>query len=249
MIIMRDFKDKVAVITGAASGIGFGIANKCVQEGMNVVLADKNDESLNRTAKIMKKEGASVIAVKVDVSKASDLEKLAKKTIDTFGVIHMLFNNAGVQLLYKTILDSTLNDWKWIINVNLWGVIHGIKVFVPIMIEQDIEGYIINTSSILGKRARSGFSIYTAGKHGVEGFSRSLYNEVKKYGIKVSILSPAMVNTDWARKAGFDNPTAKGKVIEPEDIALVVQHLIELPDHITIWNVDVMALSQTLNPL
>jgi len=110
-------------------------------------------------------------------------------------------------------------------------------------------GHIINISSILGKRARGGLAVYTAGKHGIEGFSRALWNEVKEYGIKVSIVSPAMINTDWAKKAGIEKPFANGKMIEPEDIAHIIELLITLPEHYNIWNIDLMPLSQTIDPL
>jgi NADP-dependent 3-hydroxy acid dehydrogenase YdfG len=133
------------------------------------------------------------------------------------------------------------------IAVNLASVLYGCKAVLPVMIRQQ-SGTIINVSSILGKRARAGFSVYTAGKHGVEGFSRALFNEVKKHGIRVSVLSPAMINTDWAQKAGVEIPLSMGKLIEPEDVARVVQFMIETPAHLTLWNVDFMAHSQVMNP-
>src|SRR3972149_10750710 len=121
---MKDFKGKVAVITGAASGIGFGLAERCAQEGMKVVLAGINEDTLKKAEKEIKKTGAATLVVKCDVSKAADVEALAKKTMDAFGAVHLLFNNAGVGA-GSTAWESTLADWDWVLNVNLWGVIYG----------------------------------------------------------------------------------------------------------------------------
>jgi NAD(P)-dependent dehydrogenase (short-subunit alcohol dehydrogenase family) len=118
---MKDFRGKVAVITGAASGIGRGLAERCVEEGMKVVLADIEEEALASTEKEMKAAGASVLAVSTDVSKASDVEALAERTLDVFGAVHLLCNNAGVAA-GTTIWESTLADWEWVVGVNLWSV-------------------------------------------------------------------------------------------------------------------------------
>ena len=135
---MMDFKDKVAVITGAASGLGRAMADRCVQEAMKVVLADVEVEALAKTEASMKASGATVLAVRTDVSQARDLEALAQKTLEAFGAVHLLCNNAGVGTA-AAIWESTVADWEWVIGVNLWGVIHGVRVFVPIMLEQDTE--------------------------------------------------------------------------------------------------------------
>ena len=139
--IMKDFKDKVAVVTGAANGIGLGIVRRFVKEGMKVVLADINATALSKIEEELKASGAPFLSVLTDVSKPEDVEALAKKTIDTYGTVHLLFNNAGVQVP-GLILEYTLDDWKWVINVNLWGVINGIRIFVPIMLKQNIECHV-----------------------------------------------------------------------------------------------------------
>ena len=130
---MIEFKDKVAVITGAASGIGRSLSERCVQEGMNVVLADIDTKALATTEAELKTMGASVLSIPTDVSKAQEVNSLAQKTFETFGEVHLLFNNAGV-LGGGTIWESTLADWEWIIGVNLWGVINGVRAFVPLML-------------------------------------------------------------------------------------------------------------------
>lgn len=239
---------KVAAIAGASSGIGRATAIHLARNGYAVSICARRSELIHEIADSIQKEGGEVFALKADMTDWKQAQNFITGTVKELGRIDVLFNNAGAGIRFADFENLTIEEINEGVAVNLTSVLYGCKAVLPVMKGQK-RGHIINTSSILGKRARSGFSIYTAGKHGVDGFSRSLYNEVKKYGIKVSILSPAMVNTDWAKKAGFDNPTTTGKVIEPEDLALVVQHLIELPDHITIWNVDIMALSQTLNPL
>lgn len=197
---MKEFKDKVAVITGAAGGIGRGIADKCIQEGMRVVLADIDAKALSQTEEEMKAAGANVIAVLTDVSKASDIEALAQKTLDTFGAIHLLCNNAGVYMT-KPVWEHTVTDWKWVMGINLWGILHGIRVFVPIMLEQDIECYIINTASLAG--IVSGGGIYGMTKHAIVSISESLYYELTQKGSKVKafVLCPWYVNTQiWNNK-------------------------------------------------
>jgi len=156
---MKNFKDKVAVITGAASGIGRGLAERCAREGMKVVLADIEEPALKDAEKALKAGGADVLAVPTDVSRLSDIEALARRTIDTCGGVHLLFNNAGVQAgasVGRTLWENTLADWEWLLKVNLWGVIHGIKTFVPIMLGQDTECHIVNTSSMAGPDSGAG---------------------------------------------------------------------------------------------
>ena len=116
---MKDFKDKVAVVTGAASGIGRALATRCVREGMKVVLADIEATALAETARILDVGGANVLAVRTDVSRANEVEALAHKTLDRFGAVHLLFNNAGV-IKGGVLWEHSLADWEWIINVNLW---------------------------------------------------------------------------------------------------------------------------------
>jgi NAD(P)-dependent dehydrogenase (short-subunit alcohol dehydrogenase family) len=193
---MKEFKDKVAVITGAASGIGRAIADRCVQEGMKAVLADVEVETLTKTEASMKASGATVLAVRTDVSQARDVEVLAQKTLDAFGAVHLLCNNAGVGT-GASIWESTIADWEWVMGVNLWSVIHGVRVFVPIMLAQDTECHIVNTASIAGLISGPGLGVYKVTKHGVVTLSETLYHELVERGakVKVSVLCPGVVNT------------------------------------------------------
>ncbi|MFX1327536.1 MAG: SDR family NAD(P)-dependent oxidoreductase [Promethearchaeota archaeon] len=194
---MRDFRDKVAVITGGANGIGRGIANRAVKEGMKIVLADIEANALSKTEEELKELGGNVLSVLTDVSKAEDVKILAQKVLDAFEEVHLLCNNAGV-MLPGPMCDHSLPDWKWIINVNLWGVIHGILNFVPIMFKQDNECHIVNTASLAGLMSGdSGNGIYGATKHAIVALSEALAKELENANskIKVSVLCPSFVNT------------------------------------------------------
>ena len=175
---MRELKDKVAVITGAASGIGFGLAQHAAKEGMKVVLADVEESALKQAELRIKELGAETLAVKTDVSKAEDVEALANKTIDIFGGVHLLCNNAGVGGGVFA-LENSLADWKWVLGVNLWGVIHGVHYFARIMDKQDTECHIVNTASDAGFFIGAGIA-YTVSKHGIVALSEALYSELKK---------------------------------------------------------------------
>ena len=196
---MKEFKGKVAVITGAASGIGRGIAERCVSEGLKVVLADIDEANLTKAEAELKTSGGTVLGVRTDVSKRSDVELLARRAVDAFGQVHLLFNNAGVAAGGPP-WEATWNDWEWVIGVNLWGVIYGVKVFTPLMLAQNTECHIINTSSAAGLIA-GGFSApYTVTKHAVVALSESLYLTLQQRNslVKVSVLCPGLVRTNIA---------------------------------------------------
>ena len=150
---------RVAVITGAASGIGRGMAERFAAEGMAVVLADIEEEPLAKLEADLRAKGATVIAIRTDVSNADDVENLAMQTDNTFGAVHILCNNAGV-VCSRPIWDHTIADWEWVLGVNLWGVIHGVRTFVPRMLSQETECHIVNTASILGLVRGPGEGIY-----------------------------------------------------------------------------------------
>ncbi len=221
---MKDFKGKVAVVTGAASGIGKGIALRCAEEGMKVVLADVEDKTLAEAGKVISKLGGPTLAIRTDVSRAEDIEKLAKKTQDAFGGVHLLFNNAGVQTRMTT-WESTLADWEWVINVNLWGVIHGIRTFVRIMLQETTDCHIVNTSSAAALISAEVNATYSTTKAGVVTLSETLYLELKRRGphIGVSVLCPALVRTrlneaERNRPADLSNPPRE-TVQTPEELA------------------------------
>ncbi len=187
------------MITGGASGIGRGIAERCVREGMKVVLADIDEANLSQAETELKTPGGTVLGVKTDVSKRSDVELLARQAIAAFGGVHLLFNNAGVGAGGPP-WEATWNDWEWVIGVNLWGVIHGVKVFTPLMIAQNTECHIVNTSSAAGLGVGSVSAPYSVTKHAVVALSESLYITLQQRNslIKVSVLCPGLVRTNIA---------------------------------------------------
>lgn len=189
-------KENVAVVTGAASGIGRAMAERFAAEGMQVVLADVEATPLAQVAASLTAAGATVIAVKTDVSNAADVENLAQQTLDAFGAVHILCNNAGV-VCSRHVWEHSLADWEWVLGVNLWGVIHGIRAFVPRMLAQETECHIVNTASILGVVGGAGEGIYKVSKHGVVVLSETLAAELAQKGakIQVHVLCPGWVRT------------------------------------------------------
>lgn len=193
---MKTFKDKVAVITGAASGIGRALADRCAREGMRVVLADVEAPALAQAEAELKEGGADVLAVRTDVSQAGDVEALARKTLDAYGAVHLLCNNAGVGA-GSTAWESTIKDWQWVLGVNLWGVLHGIRTFLPIMLGQDAGGHIVNTASAAGLVSYTADATYHLTKHAIVALSEKLYYDLALRGarVHVSVLCPGMVDT------------------------------------------------------
>jgi NAD(P)-dependent dehydrogenase (short-subunit alcohol dehydrogenase family) len=219
---MKTFQGKVAVVTGAASGIGRALAERCVQEGMKVVLADVEAQALLQTSRDLAAQGAETLAVPTDVSQAAEVERLAKTAFETYEAVHLLFNNAGVGA-GKTAWESTLADWEWVLGVNLYGVIHGIRSFVPRMLESGAEGYIVNTASIAGLTSGPGLSVYMASKHAVVSLTETLYHELTIRGtsIGVSVLCPGFVKTriqdaERNRPARLQNAPSEQKLSREE---------------------------------
>lgn len=194
---MKDFKDKVAVITGAASGIGGALADHCAREGMKVVLADVEPGALAEAAAKLQAGGATVLAVRTDVSQAKDVQALAEKALEAFGAVHLLCNNAGVATSGTVVWESSLADWEWVMGVNLWGVIYGVRSFVPLMLAQNTECHIVNTASMSGLVSFPRASVYAVTKHGVVTLSETLHHELAERGgkVKVSVLCPGLVKT------------------------------------------------------
>lgn len=195
---MKDLTDRVAVVTGAASGIGRAMAESFLEAGMKVVLADIDEERLESTLGMLKNFAASILAVPTDVAQAAQVETLAEKTLDKFGAVHVLCNNAGIGYGHRNSWQTSLAGWDWIIGVNLMGVIHGIHTFMPIMLEQDTEAHIVNTASVAGLVGNAFNIPYGVTKHAVVALSESLHLEFLYRGlkVKVSVLCPGPVATD-----------------------------------------------------
>ncbi|WP_433464251.1 SDR family NAD(P)-dependent oxidoreductase [Spirillospora sp. CA-128828] len=187
---------KVAVVTGAASGIGRGMAEVFAGAGMRVVLSDVEEAALHSTVTDLQDAGADVRGVVADVSLAEDVTSLAETTLREYGAVHVLCNNAGVHVGSRPSWESTLDDWAWILEVNLMGVVHGIRAFLPVMIEQDEDAHIVNTASMAALLA--GGSLYGATKAAVLALSETVYLELVDGGLKprVSVLFPGLVDTN-----------------------------------------------------
>jgi NAD(P)-dependent dehydrogenase (short-subunit alcohol dehydrogenase family) len=205
---------KVAVVTGAASGIGFALAERFAQAGLHVVLADVEQDALAAAEQKIAAAGANTLAVHTDVSDEAAVQALAAAAVDSFGAVHVVCNNAGVGS-HADPWFGPVSAWQWVFGVNLWGVIHGIRAFLPLMASQG-EGYIVNTASIAGLLPGVG-PIYDAAKHAVVAISEDLYRAMKTAGlpIGVSVLCPGWVRTsildaarNWPPGLGELPPTA-----------------------------------------
>jgi NAD(P)-dependent dehydrogenase (short-subunit alcohol dehydrogenase family) len=192
---MKELHGKVAVITGAASGFGREFAIRCADEGMKVILTDIDTGGLGTTVALLK-PGTESLVIGSDVSSADSVEHLAKSTYDRFGACHLLFNNAGVGTA-GPIWTATLDDWKWTLGINVMGVVHGLRSFVPRMLAQKEESYIVNTASAAGLLAPPGSGVYAASKHAVVAITECLHHELRGQNapIGVSVLCPAFVDT------------------------------------------------------
>jgi NAD(P)-dependent dehydrogenase (short-subunit alcohol dehydrogenase family) len=189
---MDQVRGKVAVVTGGASGIGRALATRFIAEGMNVVIADVEQGPLEAAAAELGAHG-----VRTDVADAASVAALAHATLERFGAVHVLCNNAGVGGGGQ-IKDLTLKDWQWVIDVNLWGVIHGVHTFLPHLLQNPDGGHIVNTASMAGLVAAPGIGPYNAAKYGVVAISETLADELAAEGseVGVSVLCPGLVRTN-----------------------------------------------------
>jgi NAD(P)-dependent dehydrogenase (short-subunit alcohol dehydrogenase family) len=194
---VKDLAGKTAVITGAASGIGRALADRLAREGMKLVIADIDRARLGQVESELRARGAEVLALAADVARAAEVEALAEAAIRTFGAVHLACNNAGVVSLPAPSWEKRLEDWELVLGVNLWGVIHGIRSFVPRMLRQGEEGHVVNTASAAGLLAVPNGADYLASKHAVVSISESLHLELeaRKAKLKISVLCPGFVRT------------------------------------------------------
>lgn len=215
---MKDFSGRNAVVTGAASGMGLGIARKLAREGMNVVLADVEREPLARAKAEFEELNVRTLAVEVDVSDRQAMYDLAARIERDFGAVHLLANNAGVGFLGTPLDEISDADYDWVIGVNLMGVIHGIKAFVPAMKARGEDGHVVNTASIAGFHVHPGWhhGLYSATKYAVVALSEALREELAPFGIGVSVLCPAGVNTN-IYQAGRNRPARHGGAFRRAD--------------------------------
>ena len=237
---MEDFAGKVAVVTGAASGIGRAMAAAFAAEGMRLLLADVEVEPLEAAASELRDGGADVFAVTADVARAEDVERIGAAAMDVFGALHVACNNAGVSgggLSWEIDLET----WRWILDVDLWGVIHGVRTFTPLIIASG-GGHIVNTASMAGLTSNPGMGPYNVAKHGVVTLSETMYVELQMTHpeVGVSVLCPGWVRTriHESERNRPDEPGA-GEVGGPEvggaEVAETAEGLNALKEMVAGW--------------
>jgi NAD(P)-dependent dehydrogenase (short-subunit alcohol dehydrogenase family) len=217
---MREFEGKVAVITGAASGIGWGIAERLAAEGMKVVLSDIDQQGLDVAVQKLRQQERDVIGVLTNVADAASVDQLAAEALSAYGKVHLVCNNAGVAGGGAVpIWETTPKDWQWVFGVNFWGVLNGVRTFLPLLLDQGEEGHVVNTGSIAG--LVNGNGIYGVSKHAVVALSESMFSQLKLREAKVgvSVLCPGFVSTriyeaDRNRPAELQNENAAP--VDPE---------------------------------
>jgi NAD(P)-dependent dehydrogenase (short-subunit alcohol dehydrogenase family) len=209
---------RVAVVTGAASGIGFGLSERFVAEGMNVVMADVEEPALLEAAAKLSGPGATVLPLVTDVSSAKDVDALRDEAVRAFGAVHLLCNNAGVGGPTGRLWQVPGGDWRWVLGVNLGGVINGIRAFVPLLLEQD-AAHIVNTASIFGVFAGA-LGPYGISKHAIVALTETLYADLRAIGadskLGVSVLCPGAVRTNFGNSAR-NRPAGAGATLERDD--------------------------------
>src|SRR3954452_22133815 len=224
---MQELNGRVAVVTGGASGIGFALASAFAAEGMKVVLGDIEAPALDDAVAKLEASGAEVIGVRTDVSDDAQVAALAAAAVERFGAIHVACNNAGVGgggLSWEVPLDT----WDWVLGVNMWGVIHGIRAFVPIMIQQP-EAHLVNTASVAGLVAGPFMSPYNASKHAVVALSETLHHELAMMAphVKVSVLCPGWVNTRIGESTRNRPDAGERDAAQDAGFAQVLQPLLD----------------------
>jgi NAD(P)-dependent dehydrogenase (short-subunit alcohol dehydrogenase family) len=238
---MKDLGGKVAVVTGSGSGIGRGTALALADAGMHVVIADIDESSAGSVADEARAKGVRAAAIRTDVTDRASVESLADAAWSEFGAVHVLHNNAGVALFVR--LDSMTDaDWRWILSVNIEGVVNGLQAFIPRMKAQDGEKHIVNTASMAGMIAGQALGAYNATKFAVVAISETLHAELAPEGIGVSVLCPGVVSTNIMMNAVRGRPSGGSdmqspdldpslmRVIEPEEVGRLVRLGIENND-------------------
>ncbi|MFZ5652988.1 MAG: SDR family NAD(P)-dependent oxidoreductase [Pseudomonadota bacterium] len=212
---MKNVEGKVAFITGAASGMGLGMARAFARAGMKVMIADIEAEPAQKAAAELKGQGLDAAWVQVDVRKLEAVQAAADQTIKTFGKVHVISNNAGVAVGgYSE--TCNMRNWHWVVDVNLWGVVHGLQAFVPRILEQDEGGHVVSTASMAGMVGLRGAGPYNATKFAVVGMMETFAADHRKHNIDASVLCPGIVATNIG-ESGRNRPEEYGGAVKPSD--------------------------------
>jgi NADP-dependent 3-hydroxy acid dehydrogenase YdfG len=250
LTLVRPLDGKVAIITGASAGIGEAIAVTLAAEGASVVLAARRFERIEATAQRIEDGGGEALAVRTDVSSQEDVAAMAAATLEEFGRIDIVVNNAGVMPV-SPMADGRIEDWKQMVDVNINGVLHGIAATLPSMLEQG-GGHIVNIGSVAGRRPFPGGSVYAATKFAVRALSWGLHLELgAEHGIRVTDIQPGFVSTelletvpDEAMRLGWEKGWEGKRPLQPEDIAQAVLFAVSAPDHVSVSEVLVRPVDQ-----
>jgi NAD(P)-dependent dehydrogenase (short-subunit alcohol dehydrogenase family) len=211
---MEHFRDRVAVITGGAGGIGMAMARAFAERGAKLVLADLDEEALQRSVAELSGAGAQAHGVRTDVTRIESVQALAEAARAKFGGAHIVCNNAGIAT-FGEIRQSSHQDWVYTMNVNFWGVVHGVETFVPLLVDQQQGGHIINTASMAGLIGMRWLGIYSASKFAVVGLTEALHRELVPLGIGVSVLCPMIVDTQINQNSVRMRPSELRTAEEP----------------------------------
>lgn len=234
---MKQLRDRVAVVTGAASGIGRALAVQLAERGADLALVDVNAAALAETAEAVRKRGRRASEHVADVADAARMERLVAEVLAAHGAVHLVVNNAGVSVT-GTLEEQSLDDLRWIVGVNLWGVVHGCKFFLPALRAAraaGAEAHIVNVSSMFGLIGLPTQSSYCATKFAVRGFSEAIWAELRDAGIGVTVVHPGGVRTNIVRESRTADPAAKQRMVErfekqalaPEDAARQILRAVE----------------------
>ncbi|MGB0938156.1 MAG: SDR family oxidoreductase [Colwellia sp.] len=209
---MSQFKNKVAVITGAASGIGYALATKLAEQGCHLVLVDRNEEQLVKVQEEVSSKGIRCLIKNVDVANSEAFKELATEVNSTFDSVDLLFNNAGVSLI-DTVENQSLEDFHWLMNINFWGVVHGVNAFLP-SLKKSEQAHIVNVSSLFGLLSLPLQSAYNASKFAVRGFTESLKMEMAGTNVNVHCVHPGGIKTNITNSAKISSAhVEKSKII------------------------------------
>ncbi|VEF47273.1 short-chain dehydrogenase/reductase SDR [Bacillus freudenreichii] len=229
---MKKLQGKTAVITGASSGIGAAIARELAGKGVNVVLAARRIDKLNEMEQEINGEGGGkALAVQTDMANRKEVEDLVKKAVETFGSVDIFVNNAG-QMLSATVQSGKVDEWERMIDVNIKGVLYGVNSVLPSMLEQS-SGHIVNIASVSGLEVTKMSTVYSATKFAVRAISTGLEKELARTGVRVTNISPGMVDTPLSRSA------SDRKKLEAQDIAKAVVYAVTQPDYVNVNEITV----------
>lgn len=218
---MRDFQDRGAVVTGGASGIGLAIARRLGGRGARVVLSDVEADALGAAVEDLRRDGVEAHGVACDVRSREQVLDLADRSFALLGGVHVVCNNAGVAV-GGPIVEMSHDDWRWVLDVDLWGPIHGVEAFVPRMVDQGVGGHVSFTASFAGLVPNRGLGPYCVAKYGVVALAEVLERELREHGIGVSVLCPMRVGTNIAssernRPPDYGGPDASPRVPEQDE--------------------------------